>query len=98
MMMYLIKFKEYLNNKSALGDSKMKRFSAVLGLFLCINLFIPDLSHCVPAKPDPFTYVQPGGIEITIYPKGDERVSWFETRDKFTIIKDDDGFYKYAVL
>ncbi|MGB1206065.1 MAG: M6 family metalloprotease domain-containing protein [Chitinophagales bacterium] len=51
----------------------------------------------VQATPDMRTFVQPDGTEFEGYVRGTRAVHYVETTDGYTILKDNDGFYKYAI-
>jgi M6 family metalloprotease-like protein len=53
--------------------------------------------QAVPASPYPVEYALPDGTNITITLKGDEFTSWAETEDGYTILKNPQGFFEYAV-
>ena len=55
-------------------------------------------SWAVPACPYPIEITQPDGSALTIVQKGDEFVSWIETTDGFSIVKNADGIFEYATL
>jgi M6 family metalloprotease-like protein len=50
-----------------------------------------------PAKPTPIEIKQPDGTIITIIAKGDERVKWAETPDGYSLLRNAEGIYEYAV-
>ena len=50
-----------------------------------------------PAKPTPVEITQSDGTRITIILKGDERVKWAETLDGYSLVKNKDGIFEYAV-
>lgn len=52
----------------------------------------------VPAYPDAITIEQPDGNTFLAYNKGNQVVNYLRTADGYTVLKDQDGFYKYAVL
>lgn len=54
--------------------------------------------HAVVACPDPAVVVQPDGSRLTVVLHGDEWFNYSTTADGYTVVKDVDGFYKYAVL
>ena len=54
--------------------------------------------HAIVAHPSPATITQPDGSTIEIMLHGDEYLSFSTTTDGFTILKDCDGFMKYAIL
>ena len=57
----------------------------------------PKISY-TPSSPYPIEYQQADGSTISIYQKGDEEFSYAKTLDEYTILKDEKGFFYYAVL
>lgn len=55
-------------------------------------------THAIIAHPSPATITQPDGSTVDIKLHGDEYLSFSTTTDGFTIVKDNDGFMKYAVI
>lgn len=51
----------------------------------------------MPANPDPIVFVQPDGTTLTIKIKGDERISWRQTVDEYTLMRNNDGYLTYAI-
>jgi M6 family metalloprotease-like protein len=66
-------------------------------LFLLFGLY-PIQTKAVPAYPDAIHYTQPDGNTVTIFLKGDEKVNWSESIDGYTLMKNSQGAYEYAVL
>jgi M6 family metalloprotease-like protein len=57
-----------------------------------------DSRYCsVQASPYPTIKTQPDGSALTVYVKGNQLASYLETTDGYTILKDTDGYYKYAI-
>lgn len=52
----------------------------------------------VPACPYPFTVYLPDGDSLVLVNRGDEFGHWLETTDGYIVMKDIDGFYKYAEI
>jgi M6 family metalloprotease-like protein len=68
-------------------------------LFLLATLlFTTQQTFAVPAVPWPVDYELPDGSKITIQLRGDEWVNWAETSDGFTLLRNSEGFFEYAVL
>ena len=64
---------------------------AILGLLTVV--------FAVPAPPDlKHVEVQPDGTQITLIQWGDEFIHGLETEDGYTVVKDANGYYVYAVL
>lgn len=57
-----------------------------------------SVGFAIPAPPHPVKVSQPDGKEITIWIKGDERMSWSESLDGYTVLRDEDGYMTYAVM
>jgi hypothetical protein len=53
-------------------------------------------ARAVPANPEPVEIVQPDGTKFKMRIRGDEYFSWHETVDGYAVVKDADGFWKYA--
>ena len=72
----------------------MKRFF-ILSLFslLAYYMLIAD-----PANPYPQIVLQPDGDSITLISKGDEYAHWRETSNGMIVVRDTDGFWKYAMV
>ncbi len=51
----------------------------------------------VPALPYPLNRVQPDGTPIQLRLRGDEYFSWFESSEGYAVVRDGDGFWKYAL-
>lgn len=67
-----------------------------LGTFIFIVLASYKLSG-VPAYPGLVTYTLPDSSVITIQLRGDENFHYAETEDGYTLLKNQDGYYEYAV-
>ncbi|MCL2681906.1 MAG: M6 family metalloprotease domain-containing protein [Bacteroidales bacterium] len=70
----------------------------ILLLAFATALFATQQTLAIPAYPHPVNYELPDGSEITIRLQGDERVNWAVTLDGFTLLRNSDGFFEYAVL
>jgi M6 family metalloprotease-like protein len=57
----------------------------------------PCISFGVPACPEPILYKQPDGSIIEIFLKGDAVLNWIQDSEGYTIIKNEDGYYEYAI-
>lgn len=75
----------------------MKRLT-LLTCFLFFASFIFAQRSTCPSSPYPFDLVQPDGSVITAYLKGNEMLNYTETEDGYTLLKNDKGFYEYAIL
>ena len=51
-----------------------------------------------PANPHPHIVFQPDGDSITLIFKGDEYAHWRETKNGLIVMRDTDGFWKYAMV
>lgn len=65
-------------------------------LLLSALLFVLGLS-AAPHSFLPTQITQPDGSQLTIYASGDEFHNWLHDEDNYTIVKDDDGWYVYAM-
>lgn len=64
---------------------------------LFLSLGIATDVQAVPANPEPTTFTQPNGEVVSIIVKGDERISWCESIDGYTLLFDDNGYLTYAI-
>lgn len=62
----------------------------------CLALWPFHSARAVPANPEPVEVVQPDGTKFKMRIRGDEYFSWHETADGYAVVKDTDGFWKYA--
>lgn len=68
-------------------------------IIICLVLSLLAFSkqaYSVSACPVPLVYTQPDGAEITIRLHGDERVSWAETTDGYTLLRNRADGWEYA--
>ena len=72
----------------------MKRFF-ILSLFSLLGYFVLIAG---PANPYPQIVLQPDGDSITLISKGDEYAHWRETSNGMIVVRDTDGFWKYAMV
>lgn len=52
----------------------------------------------VPADSRPITIQQPNGKMLTFILRGDERISWGETLDGYTLLYNENGFFEFACV
>lgn len=71
---------------------KLKSLIAIISLFFIMNLF------AVPADKTPITIKQPNGKTLTFILQGDERISWAKTLDNYSLLRNKDGNWVYAIL
>ena len=74
---------------------KMKLTAIATMFFFACFAMQPAMAG--PAYPNPITYVLPDGTEITIRLRGDEWVNWAISLDNYTLLRNADGFWEYAV-
>jgi len=75
-----------------------KRLLVVASLLILIALVaFQNEAVAAPADPTPIEYKQPDGSIITISLKGDEKVSWAETSDGYTLLQNNKGGWEYAI-
>lgn len=79
---FIGKMKEKLTTNQKIKHRATAAFAAVVSL-LATGLF------AVPACPDPVTVTQHDGEVVTVRLRGDERMSWHEDADGFTIVLDE---------
>ncbi len=72
----------------------MKRY---LSAVVLSALFGSSVALSVPAMPGLRTVKQPDGTEIKLRLWGDEWLHGYETPDGYTVVKDSNGYYVYAV-
>jgi M6 family metalloprotease-like protein len=80
----------------------MKNLFTVLGSFLLITLLaFPQFIHAQRSNcnvaPYTNTINQPDGSKITLRALGNEAIHYLETEDGFTVLKNNNGFYEYAI-
>ena len=62
-----------------------------------IMLISPNNVISVPATPELISITQADGSKVEVYLKGDERFHWFESKEQFTLLRNNDGYIVYAV-
>jgi len=72
----------------------MRKIFTIITLLLVVNVQV----FAVTANPNPITFKQPNGDEVTIKIKGDERLHWSESMDGYTLLYNQAGYLTYAVL
>lgn len=65
-------------------------------LFIAI-LLISQISMAVPAYKGLVQLSQPDGAEVSAYLFGDERISWVESEDNYTLMYNKQGYLEYAI-
>lgn len=68
--------------------------AAFLLLVLCVSV---NNVFAVPAYPNLVTVTQPDGTTLRVFLKGDERVKWAESEDGYTLLRNTQGVFEYAV-
>ena len=58
---------------------------------------ISNLCFAVSAVPDTLTLIQPDGSKFLGFCRGDEWQAWHETLDGWSIIKNEENFWVYAI-
>jgi len=53
--------------------------------------------HAVPPSPIPLTVDLPDGSQLQIVARGNDHQHWTETTDGYTILRNEEGYYEYAV-
>ncbi len=59
---------------------------------------VSKVPQFVTAQPDPVTIEQPDGTRLTLKKTGDEVLHYTRTMDGYNVLRDEIGFYYYAVL
>ncbi|MEG1718674.1 MAG: hypothetical protein RR333_08610, partial [Bacteroidales bacterium] len=72
----------------------MKKYFILLFCFW--GLTLGEL-NARPSKPSPITFLQKDGSRISLFIKGDERMKWAETLDGYSLLRNQDGIYTYAI-
>jgi len=67
-------------------------------ILLILTLFVTSIVYAVPAIPVPVVMEQPDGDSLTVRIKGDERISWYESMDGYTLLFNTDKYLTYAYL
>jgi M6 family metalloprotease-like protein len=71
------------------------RFNLILVIILVSNL---AYGQCIiPPSPAPYEETLPDGSKITLYTKGSPFNHWQETADGYTVVKNPQGYYEYAM-
>ena len=65
--------------------------------FIFWYVAISNLCIAVSATPDTLSFIQPGGFEFKGYCRGDEWQAWHETLDGWSIVKNDNNYWVYAI-
>jgi M6 family metalloprotease-like protein len=69
----------------------------MLAIFLLISTF-SGIALSIPALPGYRTVEQPDGRKIELTQVGDEWEKYYETKEGYTVIRDNEGYWVYAVL
>lgn len=75
----------------------MKRAFIPVILFLLTLSCIIQQSLAVTAYPHPIQYISPDGSSLTILLNGDEKVSWAASTDGYTLLRNSENYYEYAI-
>lgn len=75
----------------------MKDIISRLCTYLAIMLISVNLFG-IPAKPGIITLKQPDGSLLNVYLYGDENSHYYTSSDKYLLLKDEQEFFRYAVL
>jgi len=68
-----------------------------LHLLLVLAALVLFSVSAAPASPQGEVYVQPDGTAVILFLKGDVHYSWMTDYDDYTVIKDDQNRYVYAM-
>lgn len=68
-----------------------------LFLSLLVGLSSAVASYAVPACPIPEKVMQPDGSVVTVRLVGDESLNYTTTADGYTVVKNSNGYYVYAI-
>ena len=75
----------------------MKKLRILFTITLILLISVSSL-FAVPAKQQAITVKQSNGKLLTLLLQGDERVHWARTLDGYSLLKNENGDYVYAVL
>lgn len=75
----------------------MKRYFLLSLLLAGTSALFAQRSNCA-VSPEPNTFTQKDGSEITVYAYGNEQEHYLETKDGYTILANNDGIYEYAII
>ncbi|MFZ4395562.1 MAG: M6 family metalloprotease domain-containing protein [Kiritimatiellia bacterium] len=78
-------------------DSLTQRYVQRRLAVILTVLVLPLRLAAVPACPTPVTIQQPDGIAVTIRLRGDENQHWHEDAGGYSIMKNEKGWWAYAV-
>ncbi|MBQ7716844.1 MAG: hypothetical protein IJT55_04990 [Prevotella sp.] len=67
-------------------------------ILLVALLFVGGRAKAEPAHPFPVKVLQPDGSSVTIVLHGDEWMNFITTVDGYTVVKNNEGYYVYALL
>lgn len=67
-------------------------------LLLLLCLLVSNALLAIPAKRTNQLFTQPDGTKVTIVLQGDEHFSFYSTTDGVMLLKDNNGFMKYATI
>lgn len=65
--------------------------------FLCIRSSAQETVCAIPPAPKPVAITQPDGTVIKLIAKGNPFLHWQETTDGYTVVKNSNGVYEYAI-
>ena len=71
-------------------------FALLTFLFLTYSIVFAQRSNC-SVSPYPITITQTDRSKITLYAFGNEAVNYLETAEGFTVLKNSDKIYEYAI-
>jgi hypothetical protein len=77
---------------------KSNNKTIVVKIVFCFILLFPSMVMGAPADPNPIKVEQPNGSYVTIILKGDEHIHWAESEDGYTLLRNRNGGWDYAVL
>ena len=72
----------------------MKKYIFILLTLLCFC----NMLWAVPAERKLITITQPNGKELSYWLKGDEFIRWAETIDGYSLLRNQEGNWCYAIL
>lgn len=75
----------------------MRTLKLFIVAVFAVMIFAGQNVYAVSAYPHPIQYVNPDGTELTIKLKGDEKLHWATTIDGYTLMRNSENYYEYAI-
>jgi M6 family metalloprotease-like protein len=82
---------------SGMYSSQILERSVMISYLLIVILISVSNLTAAPLKNVPITLIQPNGDVVYCYASGDEFYNWAHDKDNYTIIRNRNGYYVYAI-